>query len=192
MTSAEAELLHNPALRYTYPLYRNMLDNSVVFMYHGPITPDIVVDVLGIVEDRLEGTGEHRRVSKKLFNIMVESFSLTEEEVRKGETILMVRQLPYLYSVSVGRRIRTNSVHEVRAYLDSVNVMTPEQIRSEYHRLLNNETLEHPVAIGGLPAISILDLARKCNGYLYYSFEFLDDDYTFFSLEASIDKTKKQ
>jgi len=192
MTSAEAELLHSPALRYTYPLYRNMLDNSVVFMYHGPITPDIVVDVLGIVEDRLEGTGEHRRVSKKLFNIMVESFSLTEEEVRKGETILMVRQLPYLYSVSIGRRIRTNSVHEVRAYLDFVNVMTPDQIRSEYHRLLNSETLEHPVAIGGLPAISILDLARKCNGYLYYSFEFLDDDYTFFSLEASIDKTKKQ
>ncbi len=192
MTSAEAELVHSPALRYSYPLYRNMLDNSVVFMYHGPITPDIVVDVLGIVEDRLEGSGEHRRVNKKLFNIMVESFSLTEEEARKGETILMVRQLPYLYSVSIGRRIRTNSVHEVRAYLDSVNTMTPEQIRSEYHRMLNNETLEHPVTIGGLPAISILDLARKCNGYLYYSFEYLDDDFTFFSLEASIDKIKKQ
>lgn len=183
--------MHSPALQYTYPLYRNMLDNSVVFMYHGPITPDIVVDVLGIIEDRLEGTGEHRRVSKKLFNIMVESFSLTEE-VRKGETILMVRQLPYLYSVSIGRRIQTSSVHEVRAYLDSVNFMTPDQVRAEYHRLLNNVAPEHPTAVGGLPAISILDLARKCNGYLHYSFEYLDDDHTFFSLEASIDKIKKQ
>ena len=190
MTSSEVELVHSPALQYTYPLYRNMLDNSVVFMYHGPITPDIVVDVLGIIEDRLEGSGEHRRVSKKLFNIMVESFSLTEE-VQKGDTILMVRQLPYLYSVSVGRRIQTASVHEVRTYLDSVNVMTPDQVRAEYHRLLNNATMEQSVTVGGLPAISILDLARKCNGYLYYNFEYLDDEYTFFSLEARIDKIKK-
>jgi hypothetical protein len=159
-------------------------------MYHGPITPDIVVDVLGIVEERLEGSGEHRRVSKKLFNIMVESFSLTDE-VSQGDTILMVRQLPYLYSVSIGRRIRTGSVHEVRSYLDAVNVMTPEQVRAEYHRLLNEAMPNIPQMVGGLPAISILDLARKCNGYLHYSFEYLDDEYSFFSLEAKIDKIKK-
>jgi len=190
MTSSEVELIHSPALQYAYPLYRNMLDNSIVFMYHGPITPDIVVDVLGIVEERLEGSGEHRRVSKKLFNIMVESFSLTDE-VSQGDTILMVRQLPYLYSVSIGRRIRTGSVYEVRSYLDSVNVMTPEQVRDEYHRLLNEAMPNMPLTVGGLPAISILDLARKCNGYLHYSFEYLDDEYSFFSLEAKIDKIKK-
>ncbi len=190
MTPSEAELLHSPALRYCYPLYRNMFDNSIVFMYHGPITPDIIVDVLGIVEDKLEGSGEHRRISKKLFNIMVESFSLTEE-VQRGDTMLIVRQLPYLYVVSIGRRLRTGLVHEVRAYLDAVNVMTPEQVRSEYHRLLNNASSEQPTIVGGLPAISILDLARKCNGYLHYSFEYLDDQYTFFSLEARIDKIKK-
>ncbi len=167
-----------------------MFDNSIVFMYHGPITPDIIVDVLGIVEDKLEGSGEHRRISKKLFNIMVESFSLTEE-VQRGDTMLIVRQLPYLYVVSIGRRLRTGLVHEVRAYLDAVNVMTPEQVRSEYHRLLNNASSEQPTIVGGLPAISILDLARKCNGYLHYSFEYLDDQYTFFSLEARIDKIKK-
>jgi hypothetical protein len=190
MTSSEVGLIHSPALQYAYPLYRNMLDNSIVFMYHGPITPDIVVDVLGIVEERLEGSGEHRRVSKKLFNIMVESFSLTDE-VSQGDTILMVRQLPYLYSVSIGRRIRTGSVHEVRSYLDAVNVMAPEQVRAEYHRLLNEGMPNMPLTVGGLPAISILDLARKCNGYLHYSFEYLDDEYSFFSLEAKIDKIKR-
>jgi hypothetical protein len=190
MTSSDVGLIHSPALQYAYPLYRNMLDNSIVFMYHGPITPDIVVDVLGIVEERLEGSGEHRRVSKKLFNIMVESFSLTDE-VSQGDTILMVRQLPYLYSVSIGRRIRTGSVHEVRSYLDAVNVMAPEQVRAEYHRLLNEGMPNMPLTVGGLPAISILDLARKCNGYLHYSFEYLDDEYSFFSLEAKIDKIKK-
>jgi hypothetical protein len=187
MNSSEAELIHDPALQYAYPLYRNMLDNSIVFMYHGAVTPDIVVDVLGIVEDRLEGSGEKRRVSKKLFNIMVESFSLTEEALR-GDTILLVRQLPYLYTVSIGRRIQTRLVHEVKLYLDRVNLMSAEEVRSEYHRLLDAAAVEKPILVGGLPAISILDLARKSNGYLYYGFEYLDDENTFFSLEARIDK----
>ncbi len=191
MTSSGVELLHSPALRYTYPLYRNMLDNSIVFMYHGPITPDIVVDVLGIVEERLEESGEERRVSKKLFNIMVESFSLTEEG-KSNESILLVRRLPYLYSVSIGRRIRTASVHEVRSYLDAVNLMTDEQVRSEYYRLLNDSAPNNPILVGGLPAISILDLARKSCGYLHYNFEYLDDEYSFFSLEARIDKMQQK
>jgi len=191
MTSSGVELLHSPALRYTYPLYRNMLDNSIVFMYHGPITPDIVVDVLGIVEERLEESGEERRVSKKLFNIMVESFSLTEEG-KSNESILLVRRLPYLYSVSIGRRIRTASVHEVRSYLDAVNLMTDEQVRSEYYRLLNDSAPNNPILVGGLPVISILDLARKSCGYLHYNFEYLDDEYSFFSLEARIDKMQQK
>ncbi len=191
MTSSGVELLHSPALRYAYPLYRNMLDNSIVFMYHGPITPDIVVDVLGIVEERLEESGEERRVSKKLFNIMVESFSLTEEG-KSNESILLVRRLPYLYSVSIGRRIRTASVHEVRSYLDAVNLMTDEQVRSEYYRLLNDSAPNNPILVGGLPAISILDLARKSCGYLHYNFEYLDDEYSFFSLEARIDKMQQK
>jgi len=160
-------------------------------MYHGPITPDIVVDVLGIVEERLEESGEERRVSKKLFNIMVESFSLTDEG-EANESILLVRRLPYLYSVSIGRRIRTASVYEVRSYLDTVNLMTDEQIRSEYYRLLNDSEPNSPILVGGLPAISILDLARKSCGYLYYNFEYLDDDYSFFSLEARIDKMQQK
>jgi hypothetical protein len=168
-----------------------MLDNSIVFMYHGPITPDIVVDVLGIVEERLEESGEERRVSKKLFNIMVESFSLTDEG-KANESILLVRRLPYLYSVSIGRRIRTASVYEVRSYLDTVNLMTDEQIRSEYYRLLNDSEPNSPILVGGLPAISILDLARKSYGYLHYNVEYLDDNYSFFSLEARIDKMQQK
>jgi hypothetical protein len=168
-----------------------MLDNSIVFMYHGPITPDIVVDVLGIVEERLEESGEERRVSKKLFNIMVESFSLTDEG-KTNESILLVRRLPYLYSVSIGRRIRTASVYEVRSYLDTVNLMTDEQIRLEYYRLLNDSEPNSPILVGGLPAISILDLARKSCGYLHYNFEYLDDDYSFFGLEARIDKMQQK
>lgn len=187
MAPSSTNLLHEPALRYAYPLYRNMLDNNIVFMYQGAITPDIIIDVLGIIEDRLEGAGENKRVSKKLFNIMVESFTLGEEAM-KGDALLMVRQFPYLYAVSIGQRIRTSSVYQVKAYIDQVNLMTEAQLRAEYHRLLSETGPDKPVTIGGLPAISIIDLARKSNGHLAYAFEYLDDELTFFGLEARIKK----
>ncbi|MCX8113123.1 MAG: DUF6272 family protein [Bacteroidia bacterium] len=187
MVTAESELLYKPALTYTYPLYRNMLDNSVVFMYHGPITTDLMIDVLNLVEYRLEDAGEQRRISKKLFNIMVESFALGEDNRRAG-AVLIVRQLPYLYSVSIGRQVASNSVHEIRSFIDWVNTRTPDQLRDAYHTLLQNKSSSLPAQVGGVPSISILDLARKSHDLLQYGFEYLDDQATFFSLEARIKK----
>ncbi len=187
MSPSDTGLLHAPAIHYAYPLYRNMIDNNIVFMYQGPITPDIIIDVLGIIEDRLEGAGENKKVSKKLFNIMVESFTLGEEAM-KGSALLMVRQFPYLYSVSIGQRIKTARVYQVKDYIDRVNLMTEAELRTEYHRLLSESQPDKSVSIGGLPAISIIDLARKSSGHLAYAFEYLDDEFTFFGLEARIAK----
>ncbi|MCX7763927.1 MAG: DUF6272 family protein [Bacteroidia bacterium] len=190
MVATHSDLLHEPALRYSYPLYRNMLDNSIVFMYHGPITTDLMIDVLNLVEYRLEDIGEHRRVSKKLFNIMVESFALGEDGGRSA-AVLVVRQLPYLYSVSIGRRIPSASVFEVRSFIDWVNTRTQEELRDAYHELLQAKSSQLPGQVGGVPSLSILDLARKSHDILQYSFEYLDDMASFFSLEARIKKSKK-
>ena len=190
MDASQAELLHSPALSYAYPLYRNMLDNSIVFMYHGPITPDLIVDVLSLVEYRLGDTREERRISKKLFNIMVESFTLGENGSQKGYATLVVRQLPYLYTVSIGRRVRSDLVHEVKHFLDWVNTLSPDQLRESYHQLLQAKEPGREQLVGGVPAISILDLARKSHDILLYSFEFLNDEDSFFALEATIRKTQ--
>ncbi|MEN3041610.1 MAG: DUF6272 family protein [Bacteroidia bacterium] len=189
MVAVDSELLHEPALSYAYPLYRNMLDNNIVFMYNGPITTDLMVDVLNLVEYRLEDTGEQRRISKKLFNIMVESFTLGED-TNRGTATLLVQQLPYLYSVSIGRRIPSSSVHVVKSFIDWVNTLTPNQLREAYHDLLQNKPNGMPAQVGGVPTISILDLARKSHDLLQYHFEYLDDSDSFFSLEARIRKTK--
>lgn len=190
MVATHSDLVHEPALQYSYPLYRNMLDNSIIFMYHGPITTDLMIDVLNLVEYRLEDIGEHRRVSKKLFNIMVESFALGEDAGRSA-AVLVVRQLPYLYSVSIGRRIASTSVFEVRSFIDWVNTCTQEELRDAYHELLQAKSSRLPGQVGGVPSLSILDLARKSHDILQYSFEYLDDTASFFSLEARIKKSKK-
>lgn len=187
MVASHSELLHQPALSYAYPLYRNMLDNSILFMYHGPITPDLVVDILSLVEYRLGDSGEDRRISKKLFNIMVESFTLGEDN-RRGHAVLVVRQLSYLYSVGIGRRIPSPLVYQVKGFLDWVNTLSPEKLREEYHRMLQQGDPHQLPSVGGVPAISILDLARKSHDALDYAFEYLDDEDTFFSLEARIRK----
>ncbi|MCS6896288.1 MAG: DUF6272 family protein [Bacteroidia bacterium] len=189
MIAVDSELLHEPALSYAYPLYRNMLDNNIVFMYNGPITTDFMVDVLNLVEYRLEDTKEERRVSKKLFNIMVESFTLGEDQNR-GNATLLVRQLPYLYSVSIGRRVSSSSVYMIKSFIDWVNSLQDEQLRDAYHDLLQNKNTGMPPQVGGIPTISILDLARKSHDFLQYYFEYLDDTDSFFSLEARIKKSK--
>ncbi|MCS6790426.1 MAG: DUF6272 family protein [Bacteroidia bacterium] len=188
MIASQPELVYEPPLAYSYPLYRNMLDNSVLFIYHGPITPDLVVDVLALLEHKLDDSKEDRRVGKKLFNIMVESFVLGEDNQR-SHALMVLRQLPYMYTVSMGRRIPSNSVYQVKAFLDWVNMLSADQLRETYQTLLESGSPDIPAYVGEIPSISILDLARKSGEKLHYFFEYLDDEDTFLSLEARIHKT---
>lgn len=187
MIISQPELIYEPPLAYSYPLYRNMLDNGILFIYHGPITPDLVIDVLALVEHRLDDSKEDRRISKKLFNIMVESFVLGEDGHR-NYALMVLRRLPYMYTVSMGRRIASSSVHRVKSFLDWVNTLSAEQLREVYQILLENSSSDIPAYVGEIPSISILDLARKSGEKLYYFFEYLDDADTFLSLEARIHK----
>ncbi|MCS7163270.1 MAG: DUF6272 family protein [Bacteroidia bacterium] len=188
MVASASEVAPSAALFHAYPLYRNMLDNSIVFMYYGPITPDLIVDILNLIDYRLSGSGEEKRISKKLFNIMVESLSLGED-VNRGHSTLLVRQLPYLYTVSIGRRINAAAVYELKTFIDWVNMLSPEDLREAYHQLLQPPTSAGlPTSVADVPSISILDLARKSSEYLDYLFEYLDENDAFFSLEARIRK----
>ncbi|MGQ9863536.1 MAG: SiaB family protein kinase [Bacteroidia bacterium] len=190
MINLMEELLHSPALVYAYPLYKDMIDNNIVFIYNGPVSSDLVVDVLALVEEKMEESHEDKRVSRKVFNIMVECMTHLGAENIDSNAVLLIRKMPYMYTITMGHIIATKEVFNTKNFLDYINMLPKPELRGVYHRLLS----QHPTApesfVGGLPALSIVDLARKAGGYLQYEFNYITEEKTFFSLEARIQKNK--
>lgn len=180
-------------LGYTYPCYKDMYDNNVIFVYKGLVTSDLVTHVLEIMNERLEEERTSRKLSKKVFNVMVECLTnvYTDEDpsVRQRvkfdpTAVLLVKKDEDSYCVTTGHYIYNERVSELKFILDRINSMTHDELKTYYQDVLRSED---PSATG-LTDLAIVDLSRKSKHKLLYTFKYITADYTFFSLEARISK----
>jgi hypothetical protein len=176
-------------LPITYSMYKDMYDNDIIFGYRGVVTSDLVTNVLDIMGERLEEDGQSKKLSKKVFNIMVECLTnVYVDEVKRTEmgydpsALLIVKRMNRNYRVITGNQILTKDVGDLKSMIDKINRMTYDELKAYYQEVL---CLEEPTATG-LTSLAIIDLARKSKNKLNYNFKFESEHYSFFSLESEI------
>lgn len=192
--SIEAETLdmqeEERSLYFTYPTYKDMFDNNIIFAYRGVVTSDLVTNVLEIMEERLEEDGQSKKLSKKVFNVMVECLTnVYVDEERLGDegydpqALLLVKRVNNSYRVVTGSLIATRNVDPIKRVIDKINNMEKEELKSFYQETL---ILEEPA--NGVTKLGIIDLARKSRNKLVYNFKYESQRFTFFTLESQISK----
>lgn len=188
----------NGPLSSTYPTYKDMYDNNVIYAYKGIVTSDLVTHVLSIMEERLEEVEtapiESNKLSKKVFNVMVESMNnLYADEVELAKdaydptAMLLVKQMGKHYTIITGSQIPKKKVGPIKQLVDRINRMSAAELKSFYQ-----ETLDQGQDDTGVTLLGILDLARKSKNELGYAFKYLNPEYSFFSLEARITQNTLQ
>lgn len=168
-----------------------MYDNNIIFSYRGIVTSDLVTSVLEIMEDRLEEDGQNRKLSKKVFNVMVECLTnvyVDEVSVDKSgydpSALPLVKRLNKSYQVITGSYIKNNRVSALKDLIDKINDMDSDELKAFYQKMLSEED----PATTGLTLLGVIDLARKSKHKLTYQFKYESQYYTYFTLEASISK----
>lgn len=175
--------LHN-----TYPIYKDMFDNNVIFSYRGLVTSDLVTSVLSIMEERMEEEKQSRKMSKKVFNVMVECLTnvyLDELKTSLGydpSALLLIKRVAGLYIVTTGSYIPTSSISDLKKFIDKINGLDVNELKALYQELLAQG---EPVS-SGLTRLGIIDLARKSRNRLIYQFKYENEHYSFFTLESQI------
>lgn len=179
-------------MTYTYECYKDMFDNNIIFSYRGIVTSDLVTNVLDIMEERLEEDGQSKKLSKKVFNVMVECLTnvyVDEDRLfHEGydpSALLLVSRENNAYKVTTGNYIPTRSVKDLKLMIDRINSMEKEELKTYYQEIL---CMEEPDA-NGLTNLAIIDLARKSRNKLVYQFKYENNNYTFFTLESQISKS---
>jgi hypothetical protein len=179
-------------LGFTYECYKDMYDNNIIFAYRGIVTSDLVTNVLEIMEERLEEDGQSKRLSKKVFNVMVECLTnvyVDEERIFRDNydpsALLFVTRVNNAYRVTTGNYIPTASVSDLKTMIDRINGMDKDELKVYYQEVL---CMEEPDA-NGLTNLAIIDLARKSKNKLVYQFKYENNRYTFFTLESQISKS---
>ncbi len=182
----------------TYSYFKNMQVNNVIFVYQGEVTADLVSSVLQMMENKLDGDGEDKKVKKKVFNVMVECLqnvyhhldalesSSVSGKINDKRALLMIGKEDTDYYVITGNYILNSRVNAVKEKLERVNKCDKEELKKLYQEILSNEEMSDK----GTAGLGMIDIARKSGQKLGYDFHYVDETYSFFSLEAKVSRVQ--
>lgn len=173
-----------------FEFYRAMERHKVLLAFKGDITQDMLHSILNIMEDKLSRLGEPTRVRKRVFHILVECLQNLHHHSDLADgaclhipsSLLMVAKCEDTYSIVTGNFVASNSVKALKKRLQAVNDMEPEELKSYYKSLLNNDQMSKKGG-GGL---GIVDIAKKTKDKLDYFFVPYDAENSFFSLLVKV------
>tara|TARA_B100000809_G_scaffold259966_1_gene305997 strand:+ start:594 stop:1106 length:513 start_codon:yes stop_codon:yes gene_type:complete len=168
-----------------------MEKGNIMLSFKGEVTSDLLTSILQIMESKMETLEEPPKIKKKVYNILVECLQnlyhhLDDDDfktkINEKSALFMIRKEGGEYSIMTGNFISNNNVELMKDRLDRINGMDKAGLKFYYKEVLNNGEMS---AKGG-GGLGMIDIARKSGKKLDYTFDKIDEEYSFFSLNIKV------
>ncbi|HAI76312.1 MAG TPA: hypothetical protein DCM08_08690 [Microscillaceae bacterium] len=174
-----------------YEYFKKMQDEQTILYFKGEITDSLLTSILQLIDDKLEKRIEDTKVKKKVFSILLECLQniynyyqhQDTEEFKYNSAVLMIKKSEEAYYVITGNYLRTSKIIPLRAKLEKVNQLNKDELKDFYKETLDKQD---PVPITGGAGLGIIDIARKSGERIDYSFDTVNSDYSFYSLQVKV------
>lgn len=181
-------------MKYIYDLHKTMLQQNLILVYEGEFTQNITKSVLAMAERNMDSFGEGGKVKRKVFNVMVECLqniskhaeSFEENPNVKNNAIFMIGKHQDQYIITSGNNIRSKDIEELTGKLERINALDKSGLKELYRTIIKKEPGK--LTEKGGAGLGLVDMARKSGNKLGYNFELVDDEFSFFSLIATISR----
>ncbi len=173
--------------------YKKMNKGEVLLAYKGSISAELITNVLGVVESKLDHVIDKSITKKKIYNILVESLQnlyhhvddlpdLINESMDIHFGIFVISKVGETYEIRTGNFIMNDKIQTLKERLDKIKSLTKEELKDLYKFVLNNQKFSDKGG-GGL---GLIDIARRTEGRVDFEFDNFNDEYSFFSLNITI------
>ena len=173
-------------------LFTELYQGDILYEYQGNITSDSIDNVLAFIEDKLVLLKVKPSLQKKAFSVIVESiqnlyYNSDENPVDiQTETdkfgVFVISKHDDSIQISSGNFIKKEKTKILKARIDQVNSLNPEELKYLYREILNNSEFSDKGG-GGL---GLIDIARKSGNELKYSFRDFNDKFDFLTMVIHI------
>lgn len=178
----------NSDIENNYLLHKKMKEHNISLIYAGDFNQEIAKSVLSMTEKNFDSEGVDSSVKKKVFNIMVEALQnickhqQTDINDENTTPIFIVGNDEEGVIVISGNPILNSKIQLVKDKIDKVNSLDKEGLKQFYKEARLNSTISE---VGGA-GLGFIDMARKSENKLDYSFEYINDSISFFILKSKV------
>ena len=174
-----------------------------MFFYKGSISEDLFDAVLSLAEDKISAIETSVRFKHKIHIIAVEilqnifhHFSETNKTSLEpsapaaehlNNIIFILGRNEKAYFIESANFIPLAEVDALKERIDSVNDLSPSDLKHKYREILKNGEFSKKGGAG----LGIIDIARKSGQQLEYDFTPIESDHSLFSLKVTVPLLKK-
>lgn len=171
-----------------YGIERMMVENQLLLAYKDNINEETSDQLIAMVDSKMIGFDEEKKIKKKVFNVLVECLQNVSRhaEPDKGQdhesSILLIGRNENSFFIITGNMMNNDKTEGLKAKLDQINKLNPEEIRDKYKELMTQMEFSDKGGAG----LGLLDIARKSANKFEYDFRKLGDKKSYFTLKVSI------
>ena len=162
-------------------------------MFKGDFTQELINSIVLLIEGLPEVEHEAIIVKKRMSGAVVECLQnicrhgesvVSPSELKPG--LLLLRKKDDEYVISIGNNLKTSKVSGLKEYIAKVNGLDDAGLK-EFHK----DVLVSTELFGKFGAdLGLINIARKSSRAFDYDFREVNDTYSFFSFEVSIQGTE--
>jgi hypothetical protein len=175
-----------------------MKEERIILSYDGVVSQDILMAFTALTEKRLSQIEANKRVKKNVYHVMVEYLqnivkhtdSNTDiHDVTSGESfmksgIFIVGKRKTEYFVTSGNLILNSKIERMQYVLDNLNLMDYDGLSELYKQTMRDGS----ISLRGGAGLGLIDIARKTGRPFTYHFEYVNDEFSFFVLNSTINR----
>ncbi|RLD65360.1 MAG: hypothetical protein DRI95_08910 [Bacteroidetes bacterium] len=183
--SAVEDLETSKFMRDMKSLNRILSKRNILLNFNGNFNQNNILSLLSIIKGQMRVS----RAAKKVYNIMVEMLQNISkhgndyQDSDDGNSgIFSLAQTEEEYILSSGNYILNKYVDELREKLELINSLDTSELNEYFNKILLEQITIDPKKTG----LGFVDIRLKCNKKVAYDFRKLDDEFSFFTLQTSI------
>jgi hypothetical protein len=172
-----------------------MAENNIYLIWSGHISPDVGKEVLFFTETKLIEDEIESGLRKRVFGILVEILENVARysaerahEKEFGMPVAIIRYDDGVYSLTTGNLLPAENADRLREKLELINSYNREGLAE----LLKESLRMEASGSGSTGNLGLIDIAMKSSDKLVFSFENINDLFSYYTLTVKVEEKNIQ
>jgi len=176
-----------------FDLFRRISNEDFEYVYRGYFTHNITKKILFLADTNIQKVTDQSTLQKRIYYIMVEglqNITRHQDEVKDHTDdypgIFAIQKNGDQYFITTGNLVLNDKIEALSEKINTINSLEQEELKKFHREVLASGSISDKGGAG----LGLIEMSRKSGNKLAFSFETINEEYSYFYLQTLIPTAK--